>query len=174
MFFSKNWISKNWKSIGIHCWTSINEFIDRNPSMNALMDIHEFIDGPSMNMVPFLWFLSLGPFFGPHWAAFGPHGARATMTYGRGRLLLHGRVLGTTGEAKPVGWWSAGNSRWCLKAQWKTHICDIFHGFSWFFMFFSKNWISKNWKSIDIHCWTPSMNINGLPPMNINGFPSMN
>ena len=40
------------------------------------------------------------------------------------------------------------------------------HCFSWFFhgfrmvshgfrMVFSKNWISKNWKSIDIHCWTP-------------------
>ena len=40
-----------------------------------------------------------------------------------------------------------------------------------FFMVFSKNWISKNWTSIDIHCWTPSMNINGFPSMNIDGFP---
>ena len=46
MVFSKNWISKNWKSIDIHCWTSINEsqwksineFIDGHPSMNSLMD----------------------------------------------------------------------------------------------------------------------------------------
>jgi len=54
----------------------------------------------------------------------------------------------------------------------------FFYGFSLFsivfFMVFSKNWISKNWKSIDIHCWTPPMNNNGFPSMNINGFPSMN
>ena len=47
------------------------------------------------------------------------------------------------------------------------------HGFLWFFIVFSKNWISKNWKSIDIHCWTPSMKIDGFPSMNINGFPSI-
>ena len=82
MVFSKNWISKNWKSIDIHCWTSINEyqwisideFIDGHPSMNSLMDIHELIDGPSMNMVPFLWAPSLGPFL---WAPWGP-GPRGT------------------------------------------------------------------------------------------------
>jgi len=46
MVLSKNWISKNWKSTDIHCWTSlnesqwksINEFIDGHPSMNSLMD----------------------------------------------------------------------------------------------------------------------------------------
>ena len=58
------------------------------------------------------------------------------------------------------------------------HGCSwLFHGFSLLFHgfhCFSKNWISKNWKSIDIYCWTPSMNINGFPSMNINGFPSMN
>jgi len=41
MVFSKNWISKNWKSIDIHCWTSINEY--------QWISINEFIDGPSMN-----------------------------------------------------------------------------------------------------------------------------
>ena len=50
--------------------------------------------------------------------------------------------------------------------------------FSWifivFFMVFQRTGFPKNWKSIDIHCWTPSMNINGFPSMNINGFPSMN
>ena len=47
----------------IHWWTTINESID----------------GPSMNMGSFLW----APSFGPHWAAFGPHGARAAP----GRVL---------------------------------------------------------------------------------------
>ena len=66
MVFSKNWISKNWKSIGIHCWTSIND-IHYGPSMII-------IDGPSMNMVRFLW----APFFEPLlwvpflWAPWGP------------------------------------------------------------------------------------------------------
>ena len=47
-------------------------FIAGHPSMNSLMEIHhwyslwtinEFIDGPSMNVVPFLWFPFLGTFF---------------------------------------------------------------------------------------------------------------
>ena len=74
MVFSKNWISKNWKSIGIHCWTSINEFIDGYPSMNSLMD-HQWIHWWSINEYgPF----SLGPFFGPLlWdLSFGLHGAQ--------------------------------------------------------------------------------------------------
>ena len=41
-------------------------FIDGYPSMNSLMDtINEFMDGPSMNMVPFLWAPFFGLFFGP-------------------------------------------------------------------------------------------------------------
>ncbi len=44
----------------IHWWTSINDI--------HWWTIDEFIDGPSMNMVPFFWALS----FGPHGAAFGP------------------------------------------------------------------------------------------------------
>ncbi len=56
MVFSKNWISKNWKSIdntiNEYQWISINEY--------QWISINEFIDGPSMNMVPFLWALSLG------------------------------------------------------------------------------------------------------------------
>ena len=55
-----------WISINEYQWISINEFID-GPSMII-------IAGPSMNTSPFF-----GPFFGPHWAAFGPHGARAAM-----------------------------------------------------------------------------------------------
>ena len=54
----------------------------------------------------------------------------------------------------------------------------VFHGFRMVFlcvlMVFSKNWISKNWKSIDIHWCTPPVTTNGFPSMNINGFPSMN
>ena len=63
MAFSKNWISKNWKSIGIHCWTSINE--------SQWKSINEFIDGPSMNMVPFLWALLWAP-LGRLWGPMGP------------------------------------------------------------------------------------------------------
>ena len=48
--------------------------INGSPNEYQWISINEFNDGPSMNMVPFLWFPFFGPFFGPHWAAFGPHG----------------------------------------------------------------------------------------------------
>ena len=50
-----------WISINEYQWISINEY--------QWISINEFIDGISMNMVPFLWALS----FGPHGAAFWPH-----------------------------------------------------------------------------------------------------
>ena len=62
MGFSKNWISKNWNSIGIHCWTSINGYQWKSINEYQWISINEFIDGPSMNMVSF---------FGPHWAPLG-------------------------------------------------------------------------------------------------------
>jgi hypothetical protein len=65
--FSKNWMSKNWKSIG----TSITEFIDGHPSLifidgPSMIIIH----GPSMKMVPLLWAPFFGPFFGLFFGAF--------------------------------------------------------------------------------------------------------
>ena len=56
-------------TINEYQWISINEY--------QWISINEFIDGPSMNMVPFLWAPFFWLFFGLHWAAFGPHGARA-------------------------------------------------------------------------------------------------
>ena len=91
MVFSKNWIPKNWKSIGIHCWTSINEFID-GPSMNSLRDaINEFIDGPSMNMVPFLWALLWAP-WDRLWAPWGPGNSLAPVS-DRGERKEHTRFF---------------------------------------------------------------------------------
>ena len=74
MVFSKNWISKNWKSIDIHCWTSINEYQWISINEYQWISINEFIDGPSMNMVPFLRAPFFGPFFGPIGPPLGPGG----------------------------------------------------------------------------------------------------
>ena len=60
-------------TINEYQWISINEY--------QWISINEFIDGPSMNMVPFLWFPFFGPFFGLHGAAFGLHGASDRRLY---------------------------------------------------------------------------------------------
>jgi hypothetical protein len=131
-------------TINEYQWISINEY--------QWISINEFIDGPSMNMVPFLW----APFFGPFlWPPLG-------------RLCSCGRVLWVVGI--PDRSWILDRRWGCGDGNPPTEY-GFFIVFSWFF---SKNWISKNWKSIDIHCWTPPMNNNGFPSMNINGFPSMN
>ena len=63
--FSKNWISKNWKSTGIHWWTPSSIFIDGHPSLIFIMDhqwlslmVHEWI------WSPFFAAFSLGPSLG--------------------------------------------------------------------------------------------------------------
>ena len=59
--------------LDIHQWISM----DIHQWIHSLMAINEFIDGPSMNMVSFLWALSLapiGPPLGPSWTCRGPVG----------------------------------------------------------------------------------------------------
>ena len=117
MVFLKNWISKNWISIDIHWWTSINEFIDGHPSMNLFMDIHQWIH----------WWISineygpllLGPFL---WAfPFGPHAAAAWRHRQRHRCRVIQGIPWNPGYSQFGGytWWS---DAWLLSRRYeKTH-----------------------------------------------------
>ena len=69
LFFAGFFKELDFKELEIHRYSLMDIhqwiFIDGYPSMNSLMDtINESIDGSSMNMVPFFWAPSLGPFFG--------------------------------------------------------------------------------------------------------------
>ena len=66
LFFHGFFKELDFKELEIHRYSlldTINEY--------QWISINEFIDGPSMNMVPFLWALSLAP-IGPPLGPMGP------------------------------------------------------------------------------------------------------
>ena len=76
LFFNGLFKELDFKELEIHRY-SLLDTIDEY----QWISINEFIDGPSMNMVPFLW----APFFGPLgrlWAPWGPgrHGCGPVVT----------------------------------------------------------------------------------------------
>ena len=121
MVFSKNWVSKNWKSIDIHCWTCINEFIDGYPSIIFIDGPSMIIiDGPSMNMVPFLWAPFFGSFFGPFFGPLllGPMGPRHLQC------------------ATPMGPGGRAAEELLKGAQMRIECAKVEAVFSWFLMVF--------------------------------------